>query len=268
MFRTAKQLKACSLLASDGEIGRVKDLYFDTLHWTLRYFVVDPGKWTEHRQVLVSPESVFAPEWDKHLLPAKLTRAQVMHSPGREADEPVSRQYETAMRKHYGWPPYWGMVYADALGGIPATDPATVLPPPEVAETELEGDPHLFSVNAVTGHHVAATAGEIGHIEDFLFDERNWALRYFVVATRNWLPGRKVILSPWWAMDLNWPERRIRIDLTRAAIKAAPAYDPEKTLSMEAAGELHDYYGRPRFTERDQELAAETIVRSDNPNVP
>lgn len=267
MFRTAKQLKACSLLATDGEIGRVKDLYFETLHWALRYFVVDAGSWTDHRQVLISPESVFAPEWDKHLLPVGLTREQIRKSPGLETDQPVSRQYEAAMRKHYGWAPYWGMMYADAVSGFPATDaPASQPPQPPVDESDLEGDPHLFSASAVIGHHVAATDGEIGHVEDFLFDERNWALRYLVVATRNWLPGRKVILSPWWATDLNWPEKKIHMDLTRDAIKASPPYDPDKTLTMEAAGELHDYYGRPRFS--DQEAIGEAVVRSDNPNAP
>jgi hypothetical protein len=265
MFHTAKQLKGCSLLALDGAIGRVKDLWFDTTLWTLRYFVVDPGKWAKHHHVLISPESIQAPEWHKNALPVDLTREQIRTSPGLETDQPVSRQYEAAMRKHYGWPVYWSAPYASALPGIPPPDAAAIPAPPPteaVDKTELEGDPHLFSVNAVTGHHVMAIDGEIGHVEEFLFDEHAWGVRYLVVATRNWWPGKKVILSPWWASKLNWPERQIHMSLTREAIKASPPYDPEKTLTMEDVGELHDYYRRPRWS--DDEALAETVVRSDN----
>lgn len=261
MFRTAKQLKACSLLATDGEIGRVKDLLFDSLRWGLRYFIVDTGHWARHHEVLISPESVRAPEWERNTLPVSLTRDQVRHSPGLERDKPVSRQYEEAMRTHYGWPPYWGVMYADSIAGVP---PAPGDPGQPVTPSDLEGDPHLFSVDAVTGHHVMATDGEIGHVEEFLFDSHRWKLRYLVVATRNWLPGRKVILSPWWASELDWPSRLIYMGLTRDAIKASPPYDPEKTLTLEAAGELHDYYGRPRWSE--QEAVGESVVRSDNPD--
>ncbi|HEY8993870.1 MAG TPA: PRC-barrel domain-containing protein [Lacunisphaera sp.] len=268
MFRTAKQLKACSLLATDGEIGRVKDLWFDTLLWNLRYFVVDPGKWTKHRQVLISPESTLAPDWHQEVLRVDLTREQIRTSPGLETDQPVSRQYEAAIRKHYGWPVYWGVAYSSGPG-IPPIDPVLATPPPiphRVDKTELEGDPHLFSANAVAGHHVMAADGEIGHVEDFLFDEHVWAVRYLVVSTRNWWPGKKVILSPWWTSDINWPERRIHMNLTRDAIKASPPYDPEKTLTMEDALHLHDYYGRPRWA--DTEALVDAVVRSDHSHVP
>jgi len=50
----------------------------------------------------------------------------------------------------------------------------------------------------ITGYHIHATDGEIGHVEDFMVDDEIWAIRFLVVATRNWLPGKKVILSPRW----------------------------------------------------------------------
>jgi sporulation protein YlmC with PRC-barrel domain len=264
MFRTSKQLKACTLLARDGEIGRVTDLYIDTEQWALRYFVVDPGKWTKHRQVLIAPESVDAAEWGSHRLPVDLTRDQISRSPGIETDQPVSRQYEAAMRKHYGWQPYWGMVYVDPLG-VTALPAPPVLPAP-IADQELAGDHHLFSANSVDGYRVLASDGEIGHIEDLIIDERNWAVRYLVVATRNWLPGRKVILSPWWATEIDWREERIHMDLDRESIRNSPPYDPDKTLTLEDAGELHDHYNRPHWNEA--EAVADTIVRGDNANVP
>jgi len=265
MFKTSTQLKQCSLRAWDGEIGHVKDLYFDSLHWTLRYFVVDTGKWLTHRSVLISPESVLTPEWDRFRLPTELTQEQIRKSPGLESDQPVSRQYETAIRKHYNWPPYWGAAYGDATTGFP--NPPVPVPVKPVERAELKGDPHLFSVNAVIGHHVAATDGEIGHVSEFLIDDLRWTIRYLVIDTRNWLPGKKVILSPWWAADLDWPGRRIHMDLKRDAIRESPPYDPEKNFTAVESGELHDYYGQPRYPGEDEAIA-DAVLRSDSPKFP
>ena len=55
---------------------------------------------------------------------------------------------------------------------------------------------NLRSIDAVVGYHIAATDGEIGHIEDFLVDDGDWRLRYMTVDTKNWFPGQRVLLSP------------------------------------------------------------------------
>ncbi len=266
VFRPAKHLHGLSLRATDGEVGRVQDLYFDNLYWQLRYFVVETGRWLKHRRVLISPESVHAPEWAGHVLPVTLSRDEIGRSPDWESDQPVSRQYEAALRKHFDWPPYWGAIYSDAGFGVTLPD----APPAErgtVNGIELSGDPHLFSVNAFVGHHVAAIDGEIGHVDDLLIDDDRWVIRYLVVDTRNWWPGKKVILSPWWSSAIDWPERRIAMELTRDAIKGSPPYDPEKTLTAEGSGELHDYYGRERYPGEEVEVG-ETVPRSGNPNDP
>ena len=44
------------------------------------------------------------------------------------------------------------------------------------------------------GYHIEATDGEIGHVEDFLVEDSSWAIRYMIVDTRNWWPGRKVLV--------------------------------------------------------------------------
>lgn len=246
MFRPFHDLRGYALQAKDGEIGHVQDLYFDASSWAVRYLVVNTGNWLAHRSVLISPASMKVPRWDERILPVELTQEQVKQSPGLEADRPVSRQYEEALRIHYGWAPYWGSFYGNPI----EVAPPTVSPEP----VELTGDPHLFSAEAVRGHHVAARDGEVGHIHDFLIDDHLWTVGYLVIDTRNWWAGRKVILSPAWSTKLDWPQRRIHMDLTRDAIKASPAYDPEKMLSSAAAAELHDYYGRPRYPAREAEV--------------
>jgi len=55
MLRTVKQLEELVIGATDGPIGKVKDLYFDDEAWVVRYVVVDTNRWLGGREVLVSP---------------------------------------------------------------------------------------------------------------------------------------------------------------------------------------------------------------------
>jgi len=45
MIRSADSLKSCTIGATDGEVGDVKDVYFDDERWVIRYLVVDTGEW-------------------------------------------------------------------------------------------------------------------------------------------------------------------------------------------------------------------------------
>ncbi len=56
-------------------------------------------------------------------------------------------------------------------------------------EPAAPGDTTLRSAADVTGYHMAATDGRIGHIEDFLFDDACWCIKYLLVATKNCLPA-------------------------------------------------------------------------------
>jgi PRC-barrel domain protein len=43
---------------------------------------------------------------------------------------------------------------------------------------------------------IGAKDGDIGEVYDFIFDDKNWTVRYVVADTQRWLPGRKVLISP------------------------------------------------------------------------
>lgn len=100
-------------------------------------------------------------------------------------------------------------------------------------------------MNSVLGHHLAATDGDIGHVEEFLVDERDWTIRYLVVDTRNLLPGRKVLVAPKWIDAIDWPARRLRVDLSRDAIRQSPPYDPGRSPESDYLDRLHRHYDRP-----------------------
>lgn len=151
---------------------------------------------------------------NSELLAFLLTRQQVKDSPDIATDQPISRQQEAEYFRYYGYPVYWsghglwGVSMYPTYPGYPgaaALPPGYVVPPTETPQAEAErGDPHLRSTREVIGYHIQALDGEIGHVEDFIVDDANWAIRYMVVDTRNWWPGKKVLVSPQWIKAVSW----------------------------------------------------------------
>lgn len=260
MLRNAKELEHYELRARDGNVGHVEDVFFDDQRWTVRYFVVNTGGWLNRRKVLIAPAAVTAPDWNERVLPVDLTREQVEQSPELDPQTPISREYEAALAQYYSWPAYWGaagfpdvgfampMVPLDLTGAGGPDDPtlAARSAKPAMPGT-VRDDHHMRSMRAVTGHAVEATDGEIGHVDDFLIDDRSWEIRYLIVDTRNFWPGRKVLIAPQWIDSVGWDEAKVYVQLTREAIKASPAYDPAKPPSGDYTDQLQvHYYGRPR----------------------
>ena len=105
-------------------------------------------------------------------------------------------------------------------------------------------DPHLRSTNKVSGYGIHATDDEIGHIEDFIIDEEAWAIRYLIIDTKNWWPGKKVLISTKWINRVSWSDSRVFIDLPRETIKQAPEYTEGALLSRDYETELHRHYKR------------------------
>ena len=122
--------------------------------------------------------------------------------------------------------------------------PAPNQPPP--SPLRREGDPSLRGTSEVTGYHVHARDGDIGHVADFLIDSDNWAIRYLVIDTRNWWPGKKVLVAPHWVTDISWSERTVRFDVTRERIKASPDYDPA-AFDRGYEERLHAHYDVPTY---------------------
>ncbi|WP_119461811.1 PRC-barrel domain-containing protein [Rhodospirillaceae bacterium SYSU D60014] len=250
MLWSYEHLRDYALRATDGTLGDVKDMLFDDSEWTVRYLVVDTGKWLFGRRVLLIPSVLDKPDPERREFPISLTQDQVRNSPDIDTDKPVSRQQETTLHGYYGWPNYWMMPAADAIppydggrGAFPATGARAELE--ERAEEEAEhGNPHLRSAQEVGGYYIGARDGEIGHIEDFLIDENGWSIRYLVADTRNWLPGKRVLISPDWVLRVDWSERRVDLDLTQEQVRNSPEYDPEAGIHRDYENRLYGYYGR------------------------
>jgi len=227
MFTNNQDLKGIAIHGTDGEIGKVVQLYFDDQIWAIRYLTVETGNWLNDRQVMISPLSILRTDVKAKRIDVSLTRKQVEKSPNIDTNRPVSRQHESEYFGYYGYPCYWGG-------------------PSELVREESKSS-HLRSTDAVTGYHIDASDGEIGHVDKFIVDDEGWAIRYLDVATKNWWPGKKVLLSPAWVERVSWEESKVFVAVTREAIKTCPEYDDSAPITREYENKLYFHYGRPPY---------------------
>jgi hypothetical protein len=254
MLWRASSLEGHAIQATDGRIGSVSDLLFDDRDWTVRWLVVDTGTWLTGRKVLVPPSALGRPDDVSRELPVGLTRRQVEESPDIDTDAPVSRQHESDVYMHYGWTPYWMPTYVAPMAEATAARPGhtsdsgagaqTIASVEGGVPTAAEGDPGLRSMHHVRGYHVGASDGDIGHVEELLVEDDTWAVRWLVIDTRNWWPGRFVLVSPRWAESISWPDRRIVVGCSRAQVESSPEFHADMTVDRQYEERLSDYYGK------------------------
>jgi uncharacterized protein YceK/uncharacterized protein YrrD len=228
MLRSTNQLHGDKLGATDGEIGHVKDFYFDDQNWAIRYLVADTGSWLPGRQVLISPHSLGTLDPAGKVLSVKLTLKQIEGSPSIDAHKPVSRQWEEEYYQYYGWPFYWQGDGLWGLSGFPILDlPASPLPSAAAVAKDQEtkrADAHLRSAQAVNGYHIEATDGKVGHICDFMMDAQSWAVRQLVVKTGHRFSGTEVLVPTTSVDRISYDDSTVFVNLTKAAVEQSPVH--------------------------------------------
>jgi uncharacterized protein YrrD len=256
MKRILKDLTNYTIGATDGEIGKVTDFLFDNTSWTIRYLVVETGGWLSGRRVLLSPQALQGIDNDHKVFSVNLTKEQVQHSPDIDTDKPVSRQQEVELYRHYPWTSYWGGdLWAGGIGTagmmMPVTEPMdqavrNAMIDEQQSPSEREGgNPHLFSATYVHGYSIQATDGIIGDVKDLVVDDTNWQVNYLLVDTGNWLPGKKVLLTPQQIKDIDWDTSSVVVDATEAQVKNSPAYNLDEPITDDYATRLSSHYTTP-----------------------
>jgi len=250
MLTNATNLKGLTIQATDGELGTVEQFYFDDETWAVRYLVVDTGGWLSGREVLISPISIVHNDWPAKRVHVALTRRQVQKSPGIDTHVPISRRYEAEYMGYYGYPYYWG---GPALWG-PAFYPAGMAVQPTLSAGKItapskgeSSESHLRSSEEVMGYHLETHDGEIGHLDGFLVDDESWAIRYLEVATRNWWPGKKVLVAPGWIERISWPDSKVFVGLSREAIRSCPEYLESMPINRDYENRIYTHYGCPPY---------------------
>jgi len=199
MLRSLKQLYGEKLEAIDGEIGAIKDFYFDDQNWAVRYLAADTGDWLAGRKVLLSPHALAASSGKA--MRVSLTRKKIEKSPAVGPHNQVLRDYEEKYYKYYGWPPYWTTKARSVAGPRP------------------EPDAHLRSTQAVNGYLVRVGDETIGHVCDFMVNTENWEIGQLVVKTGHRLSGKDTLI----------PTKQVeRISYDDSTVFAHPAVEVSK----------------------------------------
>jgi uncharacterized protein YrrD len=209
MLHRLDTLVGMPIEALDGEIGTVKDACFDTHEWTIRYLVIETGGWLGSRKVLISTASVMNIDWLHRRVQAGLIRRRLAASPSIEPTEPVSREHERDLH-HY--PSYWASLHSWAPGSSAGKG------------GKASPDPHLRRAQQIHGYRLATTEDSVGHVEDLIFDGVTWAMRYLLVDTRNWFPGRHVVIPPGWITGVDWTQGVVNVDVSPGAVRSSPEF--------------------------------------------
>ena len=101
----------------------------------------------------------------------------------------------------------------------------------------------LLSFEAMRRAALEGTDGIVGHVKDLYFDGSLWQVRYLVVDTGHWLPGKRVLLSPSVIRQPEWQHDKVHVELTKEQVRAAPDIDEHQPVSRQHEIELMQHYG-------------------------
>jgi hypothetical protein len=185
MLRNVTALRGDVILARDGDMGLVVDVYFDDERWSVRYLVVDTGHVMPERRVLIAPGVLVPGQPSDKLIRVRLTRNEVARSPDVKTALPVALQFDLPQQRR------------------------------------AAADRHLRSSEVVIGYQVQALDGLAGHLKDFVLDDATWSIERLVVDTGTWF-GSRVLISPASVRSIEWPLRRVHVGLQRDAVRHSP----------------------------------------------
>ncbi|MFW5883582.1 MAG: hypothetical protein ACOCVG_04365, partial [Verrucomicrobiota bacterium] len=203
------------------------------------------------------PTSLGKPDFDEGHLPVALTKQQIEESPPLQADAPISLQHEMHLARHFGWPAYWDA--AAFTGGVgfyaSPTSPQTHTnlkeqdEVPNIGQLERAGSA-LRSCQELGGYDILAADGEIGHIKDAYICLNDWAVHYLFATTRDWLPGKKVVIAADWITEISFTEQRVRLGHTRNEIKEAPHLDGGEPIDDDFEERLTEHFSLPPYWQK------------------
>jgi hypothetical protein len=223
MLQNTEKLYGKKLAAVDGEIGHIKDFYFDDEAWAIRYVVVDTGHWLTGRLVLLTPHAFVELDQEEQTLQVKLHKKQIQDSPSIDSHETLSRQFEEKYYRSYGWPVYW---QGGQMWGI-SGNPLALSPQPQDIEVRRSQEPiadrHLQSTKEVAGYHVQAPDGTLGHVRGFQVDPVSWEIQEMVVESVPWHLGKQILISTSEIETINIPEKSVLVKTLKTDVRSVHA---------------------------------------------
>jgi hypothetical protein len=194
--------------------------------------------------VLISPYALAIISPTERHIAINLTKEKIKGSPSLDTDQPVSRQFEQDYYGYYGCPSYW---YGPNIWGAHSYIERDGGKWGKLNPGGKAWDHHLRSTHAVSSYSIQALDGYIGHVEDFIIDDETWTIRYLIINTGTWWPGKKVLVSPQWIERVSWSESSVFVNLSRQTIKESPEYTDESLLTRDYEIGLHGHYNRKGY---------------------
>ena len=227
MLHNIKSLIGYRIEATDGDIGKVKEFYFEDTNWLIRYIILETGNWLLQRKVLIAPQSIIKGNARGRTFPVNLNKEQIRTSPDIDTDVPVSRHQAIKLFGHYAWKWYGSGFYAGGLEEGLDTNPIIdekIQDKPDSTD-ESDDDLHLRSTKAIIGYHIHSTDGDYGRVGDFILDGENWQIKFLVVYAHELFGGKKVLIETGKIKEIQWENSKVIVNISTDAIQNGLLFD-------------------------------------------
>jgi PRC-barrel domain len=124
----------------------------------------------------------------------------------------------------------------------------------------------LRQIRELGTYRLHATDGDIGHLEQFYFDDRDWKITYFVVDIGTWLHGKKVLMSPSAIIGVDAPTKTINAAFTKQQVQESDDVGTHKPEGLEQPHDYSLYLGMPYYlglnalNDYDEHLRSSKVV--------
>jgi uncharacterized protein YrrD len=218
MLRSLKELIGYRLASQDEEsLGKVRDFLIDDREWTLRYLVSNMGGWLWGRRVLVPARTLEEVEFKNKSLKVILDEEQIESRSPQSADE-----QQQMVEVYLKWGPG----------------------PHRLNRLKISGDPHLRSFRELKSYRIVSREGEVGRVDDLIYNDETGRVCCLVVNTRGRLTGKKVLVITRNIDSIDWGRKRIVVDRHRKEIRERIPYHPAAPVNRLGGDEIFDYLGR------------------------
>ena len=101
----------------------------------------------------------------------------------------------------------------------------------------------LWDASAIKGYAIKASDGQLGVVSDFLFADDGWRIKWLVVDTGKWLPGRLVLVHPGALGQPDAARRQFPVALTKQQVEDSPSISTDQPVSRQMEARLYNHYG-------------------------
>jgi sporulation protein YlmC with PRC-barrel domain len=262
MLRGTSELFGLDLIATDGEVGDVEDLYIDSVDGQVRYLLADTGTWLVEHEIILAAECISEVDFEDKKIHVELTKEQIESSPKRQSGQPISRQHEQDLAAHYGWMPYWDPMAVNLGQGVnlpgdtrgrfrrrpdqaPAGGPAEDSRTRE-AHRQRQGE-MLYSARKLLKAKLEGADQKLGRVEELYIDDENLQAALLAIETGGWLSQQRRLLPMECIETWDPVDGKLLVGVNSKTLEQAPQPGDDR-ISRQAEQAACDAVGvRPRW---------------------